>query len=35
MFMLYRALKEYLVGEERLVAALGEVLTFLEHQIAV
>ncbi|WP_440949546.1 hypothetical protein [Methanosphaerula subterraneus] len=35
MFMLYRALKEYLVGEERLVAALGEVLTFLEHQTAV
>jgi hypothetical protein len=32
MFMLYRALREYLVGEEVLVAALGEVLSFLDDQ---
>lgn len=30
-FMLYRALKEYLVGEETLVAALGRVLSFLTN----
>lgn len=31
MFMLYRALREYLAGEETLIAALGEVLSFLEQ----
>jgi hypothetical protein len=30
MFMLYRAFGEYLAGEETLVAALGEVLSFLD-----